>query len=205
MPVDLGYTVTGRGGTAFWWLDNAGGTPWSAMANYNFNLFPGAQGSNWDQVATGSFLLSTPFSLLPGQKLTVVASILTAHSMPYEDVGFALLLQGSQVKAVLFALRPDGWNNRGDYGPIPGTVFAPPSAGVTVNKVVGGPVKVVLGGVEYGQVNDPGDCSGKCCTEVTTSYIPGGGTYNLLFGMFNLEGHVNSARPAALIVKFAGV
>jgi len=203
MPIDLSYTVQGRGGVAFFWEDNAGHTPWSALQSYNFDLFPGAQ-DDWRSVTSGSFLLSTPFALAAGQTLTIVADIITAHAFPYYDVGFGLLVSGTQVKAVLFALRPDGINHRGDLGNVPGTAFPPPSPGVQVTKVVGGPFKAILGGIQYGKVNDLSDCSGNCSTLVTSTYLPAAGQYQLLFGMFNVDGSVNDAKPAAIIVQFAG-
>ena len=126
MPVDLGYTVEGRGGVAFWWLDNSGAIPWSALANYNFNLLPGRT-DDWASATSGSFLLSTPF-FATRETLTIVATMITAHSFPWNDVGFALLLEGSHVKAVLFALRPDGINHPGDLGPIPGNAGPADSA-----------------------------------------------------------------------------
>jgi hypothetical protein len=176
MPVNLGYTVTGRGGDAFVWLDNSGKTRWSALPTHQFDLFPGA-GDDWRSATSGSWLQSTPFKLEDAQTLTVTANILTAHSVPYSDVGFALLMHGAQVEAILFALRPDGINHRGDLGPAPGSVFAAPSAGVTVNAVTGGPVKAMLGGIEYGQVLDPSDCSGTCSCAVTATCAPGAGNY----------------------------
>ena len=87
MSIDLGYTIQGRGGQALAWLDTAGGMPWSDLANYNFPLMPPG---NWPGATSGSFLLSTPFAVAAGQKLTVIAILATAHYKPYWDVGFAL-------------------------------------------------------------------------------------------------------------------
>lgn len=204
MPVNLGYTVTGRGGDAFVWLDNSGKSKWSALPTHQFDLFPGAA-DDWRSATSGSSLLSSPFSLAAADTLTVTATLLTAHSSPFSDVGFALLLHNAQVKAILFALRPDGINHRGDLGPVPGTVFAAPSAGVTVNSAPGGPVKAMLGGVEYGVVAGPGDCSGTCSCAIKATSVPGAGNYTLLFGMFNVDGSPNLVKPAAMIVTFAGV
>jgi len=204
MPVNLGYIVTGRGGDAFVWLDNSGKSRWSALPTHQFDLFPGST-DDWRAVTSGSSLLSSPFSLTATDTLTVTASLLTAHSFPFSDVGFALLLHNAQVRAILFALRPDGVNHRGDLGPTPGTVFAAPSAGVTVNAVTGGPVKAMLGGVEYGTVADPSDCSGTCSCVIKATCIPGAGNYTLLFGMFNVDNSPSIAKPAAMVVTFAGV
>jgi hypothetical protein len=202
MSLDLGYTIQGRGGSALFWMDNAGNVPWSAIANYNFNLLPGAT-DDWRSSTSGSFLLSTPFSLAATQRLIIIASVTTAHREPFFDVGFALLLTGTQIQEILFAIRPDGITHRGDMGPPPAINFAPPSANVTLSKVTTGPANVVLDGITYGPPNNPGDCGGtSCTTEVTSSCVPGGGSYQLLFGMFVIEGPPNVGRPAAMIVKF---
>jgi hypothetical protein len=203
------FTVTGRGGQAFtgapphqkpfFWLDNTGGVPASVLPGYGFNLFP--QGSNfWIATSSGSLLLSCPFKLRAGKKLTVKATAITAHSFPYVDAAFALLLKNSQVQAVLFALRPDGVTHVGDLGG-PGANFPPPSPGVTTTPVTGGPVKVVLGGIQYGNVIDAGDCSNNCSTQVTTAVVPGAGTYQLLFGMFVIGQPPDPLKPAALMIK----
>ena len=198
MTIDLGYTIQGHGGQALCWLDTAGGVPWSALASYNFPLMPPGI---WSGITSGSFLLSTPFAIAGGQKLTVIAILATAHYEPYWDVGFALLVQGSQVQEVLFALRPDGVDQNGDMGP---TIFyAKPSAGVTVTLVVQGTANVVLGGVGYGPPINAG--SGSVSTEVTAVCSPAAGTYQILFGMFNTNETVDVTRPSALIVQFVDV
>jgi len=204
MPVNLGYSLTGRGGDAFWWLDNSAGTPWSALPAHNFDLFPGAT-DDWRSQTSGSFLLSTSFALTAAQVLTVTARMVVAHAQPFNDVGFGLLLHGSTIKAVLFAARPDAVNHRGDLGGIPGTVFAAKSAGVAGTTTPGPLVKMMLGGVEYGLAVDPGDCTGNCSCDVAITHTPGAGSYQLLFGMFQVGGGANIAKPAAMVVTFAGV
>jgi hypothetical protein len=129
MPIDLGYTIQGRGGQALCWLDNAGGTPWKALTKYRFALLPHAQ-DDWASTTSGSFLLSTPFAVESGQKLTVKAILTSTHLEPYFDVGFALLVQGAHAVEVLFALRPDNVDQRGDMGPTIPNMFAKPSADV---------------------------------------------------------------------------
>jgi len=198
MSIDLGYTIQGRGGQALAWLDTAGGMPWSALANYNFPLMPPG---NWPGATSGSFLLSTPFAVAAGQKLTVIAILATAHYKPYWDVGFALLVQGSQVQQVLFALRPDNVNQNGDMGP--NVFYASPSAGVTVTANKLGVANVVLGGVNYGPPVNAG--SGQVSTNVTAVSAPAAGTYQLLFGMFKTNQSVSDASPSALIVQFVDV
>src|SRR5258707_1717657 len=103
MPGVLAYTIQGRGGTipghgghCRCWIDNSGGVPWSALASYNFDLVPTAT-DDWGATTSGSFLLSDPFDLTGAQQLTVIATLATAHNRPYWDVGFAHLVQGSQV------------------------------------------------------------------------------------------------------------
>jgi len=205
MPVNLGYSLTGRGGDAFWWLDNSGSARWSALPAQTFDLFPGAT-DDWRSQTSGSYLLSTPFALTAAQVLTVTARMVVAHAQPFYDVGFALLLHGSTIKAVLFAARPDAVNHRGDLGGIPGTVFAAKSAGVTGTTAPGGLVKMMLGGVEYGLAVDPSDCTGNCSCDVAVSYTPGAGTFHLLFGMFQVGNTgANNSKPAAMVVTFAGV
>jgi hypothetical protein len=211
--LDSCYTITGRGGQAFTgvpphqqtflWLDNTGGVPASVLVAYGYNLFPGGT-DFWIASSSGSLLLSCPFQMNTGQKLTVKATAITAHSFPAVDVAFAILLKNSQVQANLFALRPDGVNHVGDIG-APGSDFPPPSPGVTTTPVTGGPVKVLLGGIQYGNVVDAGDCSSNCSTEITTNDIPGAGTYQLLLGMFVVGQQPNPAKPAALMVKSAVV
>lgn len=208
------YTVTGRGGQAFtralprhqafFWLDNTGGVPASALATYGFNLFPGGN-NDWIALSSGSLLLSCPFQLSTGQELTVKATAITAHNFPFLDAAFAILLKNLQAQADLFALRPDGINHIADIGPIPGKVFPPPSPGVTTTRVIEGPVKVVLGGIQYGNVVDGSDCSGNCSTKVTMACVPGAGTYQLLFGMFVIGQPPNLVKPAALMVESAVV
>ncbi len=199
MSVNLGYTMQGRGGQAFSWIDTAGGVQWPALAAYNFPLMPPGP---WTGLTSGSFLLSTPFSIAAGQKLTVISILATAHSQPYYDVGFALLVQGSQVTQVLFALRPDGVDQNAD---MPGAIvfYAKPSAGVTVTPKVQGPAMVVLDGITYGPPVNAG--SGQFSTVVTAASSPAAGTYQLLFGIFNTNDSVDITRPSALIVQYVDV
>jgi hypothetical protein len=199
MSIDLGYTIQGHGGQALFWLDNTGGVPWSALASYNFALLPNAQ-DDWASTTSGSFVLSTPFSVASGQKLTVIANVMTAHTQPYFDVGFALLVSGTQIVDVLFAVRPDNVRRRGDQGSNVDNAFAVPAAGVTVAPTLNGVAYVELGGVTYGPPVDAG--GGTVSTLVTTVCSPDAGTNQLLFGMFAMENEVNLTRPAALVVQY---
>jgi len=202
MSIDLGFIIQGRGGQALCWLDNAGGVPWSALSNYNFNLLPNAQ-YEWASTTSGSFLLSDTFAVTNPQKLTIVATVATAHNFPYNDVGFALLLKNSQVHKILFALRPDGATHITDIGPIDINSFAKPSSGVTVTPVVKGVANVVLGGITYGPPTGPSD--GTCSADVTVVCTPGAGKYQLLFGAFVVAEPPKIGRPAALIAQFVDV
>jgi hypothetical protein len=155
----------------------------------------------WTGTTSGSFLLSTPFAIAAGQKLTVISILATAFIEPYYDVGFALLVQGSQVAQVLFALRPDNVDQNGDMGP--NVFYAKPSVGVTETSVKQGPAMVVLGGITYGPPVNPG--SGQVSTLVTAVSTPAAGTYQLLFGMFNTNNSVDITRPSALIEQYVDV
>lgn len=199
MPEPINYTIQGTGGSLEW-IDNTGGVKWSQMTQYNFVLFPNAQGA-FDATISGSVLLSDSIVLQDGQTLTVTASVLSAHDFPYYDVGFGVLLNNSTLEDVLFAIRPDGIGHIGDIGPINANSFAPPSAGVTVTTGPG-PQNIVLGSATYVRPNVPG---GGMSTLVTAACTPGAGTYQLLFGMFVSNGEPNMQNPAALLVNLVEV
>jgi hypothetical protein len=202
MPIDLGYTIQGRGGQALYWLDNAGGVPWGALMKYNFALLPKAKDA-WASTGSGSFLLSTPFAVGSGQKLTVKAMLASAHAEPSFDVGFALLVRGAQVEEVLFVSRPDNVDWRGDTGPTITNLFAKPSADVMVTSVEIGAAGLVLGGVNYGLAANAE--SGLASADITAVCAPKAGTYQLLFGMFAIDGAVEPERPAAMVVEYVDV
>jgi hypothetical protein len=188
------------------WLDNTGGIPWAnvAAATSNWKLLPNSTG-NWQSVATGSFLTTAGFHLHANQQLTVNAAIFTGHGQPFLDVGFGLLMSGSTVKDVLFALRPDNGTRWGDMGPVPENTYAPTSPGVTLNPAprAGNRVDLRLGSVEYGLVEGTGDCDGQCSSHVTATCTPGAGSYSLLFGMFGLPPVSPTLKPAAMIVWYS--
>jgi hypothetical protein len=192
--------ISGQGGL---WLDTTGGVPWSTVdaATSHWNLLPNSTG-DWRSKATGSFATTSHFHLAAGQALTVNATILAAHSQPVNDVGFGLLMNGAHVvTAVLFARRPDAGTLWGDQGPIAENTFAPTSPGVAFNHVVGGPIGVQLGTVQYGVI-DGGSCTGNCSCQLTAVVTPGPGNYNLLFGMFGIPVSPG-ARPSAMIASFS--
>ena len=80
---------------------------------------------------------------------------------------------------------------------------------------------VSLGGAQYGQILDTGSCTGggggfgSCVTNVTSSITPGAGTYQLLFGAYNLYASPDRRydefsgdridKPTALAVKAVNV
>ena len=198
MSVNFGCTTQGRGGQALCWIDTAGGVSWSALHAYNFPLMAG---NNWAGTTFGSFLLSAPIVVAANQKLTVTTILATALYQPYWDVGFALLVQGSQVSQVLFALRPDGVDQNGDTGP--NVFYAKPTAGVVVTPKVQAPPNLVLGGINYGPPVNAG--SGQVSTVVTAVSSPAAGSYQLLFGMFNTNQTTDPTRPSALVVQFVDV
>jgi hypothetical protein len=50
-----------------------------------------------------------------------------------------------------------------------------------------------------------GECAYPCGIDVTSIYTPGSGTYQLLFGIFNMSGEADATRPSALAVKSVSV
>jgi hypothetical protein len=207
MPNQL--NIHGQGGQfPCFWLDNAGGAPWSDIASYNFNAMPTAP-YDWRGTSSGSYGLSDRFHVNAGQQVNVAAILATAHTKPFWDFGFALLVQGTTVVDVLFALRPDGVHEIGDTGP--NVNLAAPSAGVTFTQTqlaspYGGPMNatgIVLNGVDYGSLANAG--CGDIATYVSSKVKPAAGEYQILFGMFATLNLVNHTRPAAMVVPFFNV
>jgi len=206
MPNHL--NVHGQGGQfPCFWLDDAGGKPWSDLASYNFNPMPTAWFPNWQSQTSGSYALSEKLTVKAGQQVNVAAILATAHTQPFWDFGFALLVQDTTVVDVLFAIRPDGVNQIGDMGP--NVFLASPSAGVTfaqAQSVPNGPMNataIVLNGVDYGSLANPG--CGDMSVYVSSKVKPPAGEYQILFGMFATLNMVNIARPAVMVVPFFNV
>lgn len=207
--MSIQLNIHGNGGHfRGWWLDNSAGKPWSDIAAYNFNAIPGAT-FDWKSAATGSYALSEKFNVTAGQELAIAATLASAHRQPYWDFGFALLVQGTSLKKVLFNLRPDGNNIFGDMGPT--VLLAPPSPDVTVQSVaqdlnhnVLQATGIVAGGVNYGQHIDVGN--GNLATYLSSSCTPVPGEYQILFGIFATSiVAFTPPRPAGLIAEFISV
>jgi len=200
--------IDGKGGQfPCFWLDNSGGKPWSDLDNYGFTPTRTAQSFSKD-TTSGSYALSDKFHVKQGEQVNVAAILATAHTQPYWDFGFAILVQGTTVAEVLFAMRPDGINQIGDTGP--NVLLAAPSDGVTFSqayKEADGTPKdatgIVLNGVDYGSIANAG--CGNLSTYLSSKCKPSPGEYQILFGMFVTDNRVNPARPAAMVVPFFNV
>src|SRR5437016_3829255 len=105
-------TVTGTGGVSpavagfssspFEWIDNTGGVTASTLSSvFGYNIFQSGPG----EPGTGSFLLSNPFTVSAGSTINVSFSVFTAQYIgsSFNELGFAVLLQNSQLVAVLGA------------------------------------------------------------------------------------------------------
>jgi hypothetical protein len=200
------YTVSGHGDfspplsplsdSPFWWIDNTGGISGSAFGAYGYNPAAAFAPNQW----SGSTLLSSPFTLNNGDALNVTATLFEQNAGEVYSMGFALLLKGPVLQAILFNLRPDGAMKLSDLAAPPSYYFAPPSPGVTTTVTDAGDplhhgnMPVTLGGNKYGPwpAFDPPHCGafgyagGGCSHQVSASYTPGAGTYELLFGDFSL-------------------
>jgi hypothetical protein len=194
-PLQLGYTVMGTGGlsgpaagfsnSSFWWADTSGNVAESALANYGFVPYtvPAGQNPGYSSV-TGSLLLSSAFTIGAGQSLNVTTTAITDEAQDSKQLDFALLLENSQLVAVLSNISPDGSQGFGDFV-IGQKALA--SAGVTTTILnsssgeVGDPF--TLGSYQYnGAPTNRGSLNTS--TELLSSYAPGAGTYQLLFGAF---------------------
>ena len=115
--LNLGYTVMATAGTRsprqdcsdapFWWVDTNGGVAGSAYAGYGFDPMPNSS-YPFEDSATGSLLLSDLFTLDDRQALDISVTVMTAHSSPVSDVGFAVLLQDS-LRPGCYVRDPAGW------------------------------------------------------------------------------------------------
>lgn len=215
-PLSLSYAVMGTGGTSqpiagfsgssFEWANNTGTVAGSVLTAYGFDplqTIPGVTADYWiNNDIRGSLLLSSTFSLNGTQTLDVTTMGLTLEGQDYVQIEFALLLENSQVAAVLTNTRPDGIDVFGDIGVTPS--YTAPSAGVNTVSQTGTLSSIAtIGGVDYGRDALPGDCGENCYTEISSSYTPNAGQYQLLFGSFTSDGSNN--RPGAVIVQSVSV
>lgn len=190
-------TVMGNGGTSpavpgfsdssFKWIDNTGGVSTSALSSiFSYDVFQ----SGGDNTGTGSLLLSNPFTVGAGTTLNVSFSIFTAENIgsSFNELGFAVLLENSQLVAILAASRPDGINHIGDFGNFPSVTFQGPSAGVTTTSTThanGSDLPAMtLGSQTYGTLEDASHCFSNCLTDINSSYTLGAGTFQILYGNF---------------------
>jgi hypothetical protein len=166
--LDLSYSVIGDGGFSqpvaglsdvpFWWADNTGNVSAAyVQSTYGYSVVDAHPSRNPD---LGSLLVSSPFEVGAGQTLSFDVTWVSNEYQPPFDTAFALLLQGSSVVAVLYEAETGSNPMLGD--------------------------SVSLGGIQYGP------CNGFGCTfptgstaPVTSSYSPGAGTFQLVFGVFD--------------------
>ena len=213
---NLSFTVAGYGGlspaengvsdNSFWWAaTNTPGAavPGSALTNYGFDPLSGVLRGNTpapyasNDLYTGSLLLSTPFTVSGTQGLTVIFGDLAVQKFAWDDFTFAALVQNSQVVSILGLDSPMSISGTAEQAYL-GTVFAPLSPGVqmTVDYQHGAyPNGFQLGNIQYNQCS--ADQAGPCQTELTSTYTPAAGTYQLLFGAFG-QGRNG---PVAVAVK----
>src|SRR4051812_28406672 len=194
-------TITGTGGTSsavpgfssssFEWIDNTGNVNASTLSSiFGYNVFQSGSG----EPGTGSLLLSNPFAVGVGSAINLSMSLFTAENTgaSFNELGFAVLLQNSQVVAILAASRPDGINHIGDFGSFSSVTFQGPSSGVTTTSTThlnGSDLPVMtLGSQTYGTLEDPTHCFLNCLTDINSTYTPGAGTYQILYGSFVYDG-----------------
>jgi hypothetical protein len=200
-PLSLNYTVFGTGGTSapvagvsaekFWWIDTTGTAPPSTVESYGFRPFEA-----FAEVAYpggGSLLVSSAFTLTAAETLVIDYRMLSGNTPDLYNfydgtapVGFALLLKSGVSTAVLANLTAEGenyFNNvpRPDISPSAST-FTPTSAGVSSTMTIGSGLDVTLDGIRYANpAHVAGPCG--CYMDVTSTYTPGAGTYQILFGV----------------------
>jgi hypothetical protein len=144
----------------------------------------------------GSLLLSSPFDLDADATLAVSFKLLKklfsySNSDLTAPLGFALLLQVALPRIVLANVTAENrtyFNNSGFLTTVPAseTPFVPSSPGVTTTTTSGSGLDVTLNGAHYGSVpNVAGLCG--CFLDVVSSYNPGAGTYQLLFGVYDFS------------------
>ncbi len=187
--------VSGFSDSPFWWIDTTGGISGDPVNQFGFDLFVGPGVTGIPSQVSGSYLMSSAFTLADGETLSVAMTLLSAVSENFFGLGFGLLLEDSTVQAVLANSRPDGIRHFGDLPHPPEVDFTPPGPGVTYtahSKAISSPF--TLGSIEYGQQFLPdgtvmvGSCHFRICeTDIVSSVTPGAGTYQLLFGSYGQQ------------------
>jgi hypothetical protein len=194
----------------------------------------------------GSLLMSSSFTLGANEALNVNFDLLTRQPA-WTAIGdgvsapqaFALLLRDGQVSAVLVNIDAEGHLNFGSYLSDPPTSpyyitgsdrqFTPATPGVTttltprgVNYLFQGQytttpdVDVTLGDTHYWH-NPQQTFNCGCSLDVASTFTPGSGTYQLLFGIYDYGGGTGSAlavsdvsvrhvpEPSSLLLLSCGV
>ncbi len=208
-----GFTVIGNGGlssavagvssNSFWWAGTGASTEvnGSILRSYDFDPLSGSfRGVTPPPFAenglySGSLLLSNSFTVNGSQAISLTYGALSGAPFAFGNFAFALLLNDSQVAAVLGVVSPMNLHSTSDE-PFLGTIFTSPSPGVQLNvdfQTQAYPAGFQLGSSSYGCF---GDSAGPCQSEFTSTYTPGAGTYQLLFGDFG-----NANAPTAVAVK----
>jgi hypothetical protein len=218
----IAYGISGRGGVSgpqagvsdrqFAWIDSTGNVPGTTVAGTRFYPLPDLPFLFAPEVARGSLLKSSSFTIQDGDVLSLTMGLVTGDDprlFAAFDVGFALLLESGTVRAVLANLRPNGRDSVGDQVPAPPSRLVPVTPGVEMTSTTGGALPLTLGGTTYGQASAFGDCFGACNTFLTSTFTPGAGTYQLLFGIFTLTNDPappgDPGRPSALMVTSVNV
>ena len=119
-------------------------------------------------------------------------------------LGFALLLQDGAAPVILANVNAEGRYSLSGYAPIGPNgpdpelaQFVPTSQGVTMTTTLGTGLDVTLNGAHYAQVPGVGGFCG-CFLDVTSTYTPGAGTYQLLFGNYDFHSGGSDEYPNLL-------
>jgi hypothetical protein len=206
----LSQPVAGFSEDPFLWI-NDNGNEGPALSQYGLDAIPSPVDyfSLYSGLASGgspgSLMVSSAFQLDAEQSLAVDFSVLTPFWGQWYAVGFSALLENGSVVALLGNSRPDGVQNLGDFGDFP---FPAPSPGVTSTMTASGlsstGLDFMLGSTEYPNP-DNSHCGGqRCGVDIASSYTPGAGTYQLLFGVFT-TGDVSPGLEDAVAVTSVDV
>jgi hypothetical protein len=135
---------------------------------------------------SGSLLLSNAFTVNGSQNVTVQFADIAAMGFDWGNFDFAVLLQNSQVAAVMALvsqMSPAGTEDQNYLG----TKFEPLTTGaqMAITMSEGYPQDFELGSTVFGGPDGNRNCDNNpCLDQITSTYAPGAGTYQLLFGSF---------------------